>query len=243
MNQRQLQRMRTRRTLADHALRLFEEQGFDETTVEQIVAAAGVSQRTFFLHFATKAAAAFPDHAERVVAFRDRLGRGDAHVNPLPHLVLTMADGLSQRTPARRIRYGLLDSVAALQDEDARTDRDYERVIADYLMHRWGSSVDARLRAEAIANATVGVARAALIAWGVHGVDPAASSYALLRSMLCSPFELPEEIPSRAVSSPGSAAVSAAKRHAAASAADRRGALTALDGSERDQQTARHARR
>ncbi len=103
----------------------------------------------------------------------------DAHDNPLPHLVLIMAGGLSQHTPARRIRYGLLGSVTALQDEDARTDRDYERVIAEYLEQRWGTTVDARLRAEAIANTTIGVVRAALIAWSMHGADPVASSYAL----------------------------------------------------------------
>lgn len=199
VNQRQAQRLRTRQTLAYHALRLFEEQGFDDTTVEQIVAAAGVSQRTFFLHFATKAAAAFPDHAERVDSFRHHLGRGDRHPNPLPHLVLTVSGGMGQDTPERRIRYGLLATVTALQDEDARTDRDYERVITDYLMQCWGPSVDARVRAEAIANATVGVGRAAHIGWSVHGIDPVQTTYAILRAMLCSPFELPERIPAEAI--------------------------------------------
>jgi AcrR family transcriptional regulator len=191
MNQRELQRQRTRQTLADHALRLFHEQGFDDTTVEQIVAAAGVSQRTFFLHFATKAAAAFPDHAERVESFRHRLGPGAVHVNPLPHLVQVMASGLHANTPMRRIRYELLAKVSALQDEDARTDRDYEQAVVEYLVGCWGTSVEARVRANAIANASLGIVRAALIAWSVDGVDPVAVSYELMRAMLCSPFELP----------------------------------------------------
>jgi AcrR family transcriptional regulator len=199
MNQRELQRRRTRQTLAECALRLFDEQGFDDTTVEQIAAAAGVSQRTFFLHFATKAAAAFPDHAERVASFRARLGHGDVHANPLPHLVLTVAGGLGAGTPARRIRYGLLGTVSALQDEDARTDRDYERVVAEYLTQSWGASVETRVRAEAVANACIGVVRAALIAWSVEGVDPVDVSYGILRALLCSPFELPEQIPGDAV--------------------------------------------
>lgn len=52
--------LRTRRRLATEqelhqaALALMEGQGFAATTVDEIVAAAGVSQRTFFRYFATK---------------------------------------------------------------------------------------------------------------------------------------------------------------------------------------------
>ena len=45
---------RTRAAIRDHALRLFEEQGYAATTVDQIAAAADVSQSTFFRYFPTK---------------------------------------------------------------------------------------------------------------------------------------------------------------------------------------------
>jgi len=191
MNQRELQRLETRRTLAEHALRLFRDQGFDETTVEEIAAAAGVSQRTFFLHFPTKAAAAFPDHEERVLSFTARLGVGSVQANPLLHLRQIMLTGLDTTSPMRRTRYQLLARVSALRDEDARTDRDYEQVIVVYLMQSWGDSVDVRLRAHAVANAIMGVVRASLIGWGEEGIDPQRVCAEMLQRMFGSPFDIP----------------------------------------------------
>ena len=177
--------------LAEHALRLFHDQGFDETTVEEIAAAAGVSPRTFFLHFATKSAAAFPDHDERVADFIERLGDGASHRNPLHHLCDTMLTGLDGTSPMRRTRYRLLAKVSALRDEDARTDRDYEEVIATYLMQCWGDSIEARVRAHAVANAMLGVARASLIAWSEEGIDARTVGSEILHRMFGSPFDLP----------------------------------------------------
>jgi AcrR family transcriptional regulator len=191
MRQRDVQRLETRAALAEHALRLFNEKGYDETTVEEIAAAAGVSPRTFFLHFPTKAAAAFPDHAERVAAFRQLLGKGDEYRDPIGHLCECLLEGENQSPPSRRVRYRLLAKVPALRDEDARTDRDYEAVIARFLMEKWGTSVEARVRANAVANAVLGVARAALIAAAEDGIDPRATSLEILHRMFGSPFDFP----------------------------------------------------
>lgn len=43
-----------RQEIAEAAIRLFLDQGFVETTVDEIVAEAGVSRRTYFRYFATK---------------------------------------------------------------------------------------------------------------------------------------------------------------------------------------------
>jgi len=51
---RERKKAKTRAAIQTHALRLFRNQGYDETTVEQIIDAAEVSETTFFRYFPTK---------------------------------------------------------------------------------------------------------------------------------------------------------------------------------------------
>lgn len=59
---------RTRALLQVAALRLFSEQGYDATTVEQIAQEAGVSHMTFFRHFPTKDAVVLDDGFDPAIA-------------------------------------------------------------------------------------------------------------------------------------------------------------------------------
>src|SRR3954454_2644348 len=51
---RERKKAKPRAAIREHALRLFREQGYQRTTVEQIAAAAEVSPSTFFRYFPTK---------------------------------------------------------------------------------------------------------------------------------------------------------------------------------------------
>jgi AcrR family transcriptional regulator len=51
---RERKKQKTRESIQRTALRLFEKQGYDETTIEQIAAAAEISPSTFFNYFPTK---------------------------------------------------------------------------------------------------------------------------------------------------------------------------------------------
>ena len=60
--------VRTRALLQETATRLFAEQGYEATTVEQIAGAAGVSHMTFFRHFPTKDAVILDDGFDPAIA-------------------------------------------------------------------------------------------------------------------------------------------------------------------------------
>jgi AcrR family transcriptional regulator len=66
---RERKKLRTRRALADAALRLFTEQSFDEITLEEVAEEAEVSKSTFFRFFPAKEAAAIEAEAELWSAF------------------------------------------------------------------------------------------------------------------------------------------------------------------------------
>lgn len=61
---RERKKLRTRRALADAALRLFTDKGFEATTVDELADAVEVSKSTFFRTFPTKEAAAIEAEAE-----------------------------------------------------------------------------------------------------------------------------------------------------------------------------------
>ena len=65
---RQRKKNATRDRLRASALRLFREQGYDATTVEQIAAAAGVSHMTFFRYFPAKEDVALSDSYDPLLA-------------------------------------------------------------------------------------------------------------------------------------------------------------------------------
>jgi AcrR family transcriptional regulator len=58
----------TRARIRSEALRLFEADGYDATTVERIAAAAGVTHTTFFRYFPTKEDVALSDNYDPLIA-------------------------------------------------------------------------------------------------------------------------------------------------------------------------------
>src|SRR6201996_4317615 len=91
---RQRKKNATRDRIRASALRLFREQGYDATTVEQIAAAAGVSHMTFFRYFPTKEDVALADGYDPLIA--GLLAQPRAEGPPPRRIRTVMVDGLRQ---------------------------------------------------------------------------------------------------------------------------------------------------
>ncbi|MEJ2853264.1 MULTISPECIES: TetR/AcrR family transcriptional regulator [unclassified Saccharothrix] len=66
VGRRERKKQLTRQALVNAAVRLFTEQGYDQTSVADIAEAADVSKRTFFLHFPTKEDVLLADAGTRI---------------------------------------------------------------------------------------------------------------------------------------------------------------------------------
>ncbi|RSN54202.1 TetR family transcriptional regulator [Amycolatopsis sp. WAC 04182] len=88
---RERKKAATRRALADAALKLFLERGYDQVSIRDIAEAADVSTTTLFKHFPSKEALVFDESQDReerlVAAVRDR-EKGQSIVEALRAYVL-----------------------------------------------------------------------------------------------------------------------------------------------------------
>ena len=73
-----------RARLREAALELYRERGYDETTAAQIAARAGVTERTYFRHFADKREVLFDGEAELRAILVDAIATAPAGLAPAP---------------------------------------------------------------------------------------------------------------------------------------------------------------
>jgi AcrR family transcriptional regulator len=126
---RERKKARTRAAIRDHAMRLFEDQGYAATTVDQIAAAADVSPSTFFRYFPTK---------EDVVLTDD--------YDPL--LVAALHRQPPELPPVTAIRYAMREVFGSLSDEDWAQEERRQRLFqaVPELRARAFQQLDATLR-------------------------------------------------------------------------------------------------
>lgn len=116
------------------ALELFQEQDFDQTSVEQIAKAAGVSRSTFFRQFGGKEDVVFADHEALLDDVRAFLR--ERHEDPWLAVCeaseLVFAHFARDPEMARR-RYQIVRGVPVLREREIITVFRYERLFDEYL--------------------------------------------------------------------------------------------------------------
>lgn len=137
------QRQQMRQDLATAAMELFARQGYEETTVDQIAAAAGVARRTFFRYFRSKEEAIFPDHDDTLVLVADLLASAGPDEHPLDVVCRGIKEVLRMyaSTPAVSVaRYQLIRQVPALREREIAVVSRYERLFTRYLLGRFDAA-------------------------------------------------------------------------------------------------------
>jgi AcrR family transcriptional regulator len=165
MSLRDRKRARTRQALVDAATELFERNGYEQTTIADITAAAEIGTRTFFGYFASKEELLFPESDARVRATVDAIasrhpGEGPAEV--LLHALRSVgADStdLTGRLAALRLR--LVRTVPAVRGRALQIQLDAQREIARHLAEAFPDQLD-KVGAAALTGAFIGAVAGAL---------------------------------------------------------------------------------
>jgi mycofactocin system transcriptional regulator len=127
------------------ALRLFTDQGFEQTTVDQIASAAGVSRRTFFRYFDTKSDVLWSEFDAEVQTIRTLLARTPDDVTVMEGVrraVLAANHYRAEDVPELRMRVSLLSSVPELVASAAIHYDAWERAVIDFAARRSGQPAD-----------------------------------------------------------------------------------------------------
>jgi AcrR family transcriptional regulator len=164
---RERKKLQTRRAILDAAVRLFEEKGYEQTTVSEIAAAADVATKTVFNYFPSKEDLFFSDHRRRSAIMQDLVEsrRQDETLAELierlrARLVAMVAeDSTDWRPELAELRYRLISEVPALQARALKLTFDIQREVADALHKAYGDRLD-RISAAAVVGILVGAAQA-----------------------------------------------------------------------------------
>jgi TetR/AcrR family transcriptional regulator, regulator of mycofactocin system len=163
-------RATSRRELQAIAVRLFAEQGFEATTIEQVTAEAGVSERTFFRYFTTKASVLWADFDTEVSAIRAALAVVPDDVPMMDAIrgaVVTANHYRAEDVPEMRLRMSLIATEPALSFGAAEHYADWERAISEFAARRLGQPAES-LYCLAVGRAVLAACRAAYDRWSAR---------------------------------------------------------------------------
>src|ERR1700744_5409222 len=154
------------------AIELFNEQGYEATTVAEIAERAGLTKRTFFRHFSDKREVLFSGSQELQRLWLEGLAAAPADATPLAVVMAGLdpvAEMFTDRHDFARIRAQIIEANPELQERELIKLQSLAATIKGALVER-GVSVNAAILS---AQAGVTVFHVAFARW-VQQNDPAA---------------------------------------------------------------------
>ena len=154
------------------AIELFDEQGYEATTVAEIAERAGLTKRTFFRHFSDKREVLFSGSQELERLWHEGLDAAPAQASPLAVVTAGLdpvAEMFTERHEFARIRARIVEANPELQERELIKLQNLAATIKDALVKR-GVSANAAILA---AQAGVTVFHVGFAHW-VQQDDPAA---------------------------------------------------------------------
>ncbi len=155
-------------------MRLFEDWGYEQTTVAEIATAAGVSTKTFFNYFASKDEVLFPHLSRRIdaaVALIEQRGPDDQMADVLVAAMRQMlADALTEEVDGglAAVRLPMIISVPAVQAATLHRYFLAETQLAHALHRAYPDTLDPA-SAAAVIGSVMGAAIAAALVCLQHG--------------------------------------------------------------------------
>jgi AcrR family transcriptional regulator len=161
----------SRGRLQEAALALYAERGFDQTTAAQIAAQAGLTERTFFRHFADKREVLFGGSAllkERILAGVAEAPAAEGPLDAVSRGLDAAAAMLGDsRRDLSRQRQAVIAANPELRERELAKLADYAAALASALRERGVSDVQATLAAET----AMTVLRLAIQRWACEDDD------------------------------------------------------------------------
>jgi AcrR family transcriptional regulator len=159
---------RTRADIAEAAVALFLERGFDETTMDDLAAAAGVSRRTAYRHFPSKDDLVFEQP-------RSWLGHFDAEVaRPVPgetvrqrcrRGLLAVAERIRANSDSVRSAFAVYVATPSLRGANGRLQDEWYQRLVELLTPSHRLSAARRLELATVAGALVGTTTMLVAVW------------------------------------------------------------------------------
>jgi AcrR family transcriptional regulator len=134
------------------ALELYAEVGFERTTVKEIAQRAGLTERTFFRHFADKREVLFPGNRQLQEVLKQAVTRSSAALTPaevVTAALLELSGLMEDRRELARRRQTVIAAHPELQERELAKLASWSQTLTGALMQRGTAQPEARLAAEA----------------------------------------------------------------------------------------------